>query len=290
MTKGSESRALSEENGSVAVRAQLSATERLVEVAQALSTARDLDAILALVRRAGRELTGADGATFVLRDGDMCFYADEDAIGPPPPSGGRGGTVKLLSILVLLSAISGCGGPSGPPYAGSSQVSSAPPSGQELLGTRPPEWQAESWLHSRPLTLASLRGRVVLVRWWTAGCPFCETTAPSLRAIHADYASRGVTVVGMYHHKEEGPLDLRVVEETSGRYGFTFPVAVDPQWKTLDAWWGPRAKARPFTSVTFVLDRDGVVRHVHPGGAYGPTDPAYLGIRRVLDQLVGGGS
>ncbi len=64
------------------VRAQLSATERLVEVAQELSLSRDLDTIMEVVRRVARELTGADGATFVLRDGDLCFYADEDAISP----------------------------------------------------------------------------------------------------------------------------------------------------------------------------------------------------------------
>lgn len=57
--------------------------ERLVTVVQELSLARDLEAIMAIVRRAARELTGADGATFVLRDDDdMCFYAAEDAIAP----------------------------------------------------------------------------------------------------------------------------------------------------------------------------------------------------------------
>lgn len=61
---------------------QLSATERLVEVAQQLSTARDLDAIMVIARDAGRALTGAEGATFVLREGDTCFYAEESAIGP----------------------------------------------------------------------------------------------------------------------------------------------------------------------------------------------------------------
>lgn len=61
---------------------QLSATERLVEVAQELSLARDLDGIMRVVRRAARELTGADGATFVLRDGQFCYYADENAITP----------------------------------------------------------------------------------------------------------------------------------------------------------------------------------------------------------------
>jgi signal transduction histidine kinase len=55
---------------------------RLVEVVQALSLARDLATVMDIVRHAARELTGADGATFVLRDGDQCFYAEEDAISP----------------------------------------------------------------------------------------------------------------------------------------------------------------------------------------------------------------
>jgi hypothetical protein len=56
--------------------------EGLVEVVQRLSLARDLATLQDIVRRAARHLTGADGATFVLRDGDRCFYADEDAIAP----------------------------------------------------------------------------------------------------------------------------------------------------------------------------------------------------------------
>lgn len=54
----------------------------LVEVVQKLSLARDLDTIVGIVRVAARQLTGADGATFVLRDGDKCYYVDEDAISP----------------------------------------------------------------------------------------------------------------------------------------------------------------------------------------------------------------
>jgi signal transduction histidine kinase len=56
--------------------------ERLVAVVQDLSRARTLEDIQRIVRTAARQLTGADGATFVLRDGDKCFYADEDAIAP----------------------------------------------------------------------------------------------------------------------------------------------------------------------------------------------------------------
>jgi diguanylate cyclase (GGDEF)-like protein len=55
---------------------------RLIRVVQELSMARDVDRVAEIVRRAARELTGADGATFVLRDGQQCFYRDEDAISP----------------------------------------------------------------------------------------------------------------------------------------------------------------------------------------------------------------
>ena len=54
----------------------------LVETVQQLSLARDLNTVMAVVRTAARKLTGADGATFVLRDRDLCYYADEDAIEP----------------------------------------------------------------------------------------------------------------------------------------------------------------------------------------------------------------
>ncbi len=69
----------------ITVRAQTTAmvvAERLVSVVQELSLARDLATVTAIVRQAARQLTGADGATFVLRDDDRCYYVDEDAIAP----------------------------------------------------------------------------------------------------------------------------------------------------------------------------------------------------------------
>lgn len=62
--------------------AELISTELLVTTVQELSLARNIDAVMKIVRTVARKLTGADGATFVLRDGDLCFYADEDAISP----------------------------------------------------------------------------------------------------------------------------------------------------------------------------------------------------------------
>lgn len=71
MTRADHHTPAAETTPTTVVRAQLSATERLVEVAQELSVARDLDAIMEVVRLAARELTSADGATFVLRDADI---------------------------------------------------------------------------------------------------------------------------------------------------------------------------------------------------------------------------
>ena len=58
------------------------AMEKLVSVEHALSRAKSLDGFLAIVRLAARDLTGADGTTFVLRDGEQCYYAEENAISP----------------------------------------------------------------------------------------------------------------------------------------------------------------------------------------------------------------
>lgn len=60
----------------------VAALERLVDVVQDLSHTRNLEAVMAIVRKAARDLTGADGATFVLREEETCYYAEENAISP----------------------------------------------------------------------------------------------------------------------------------------------------------------------------------------------------------------
>ena len=58
--------------------------------------------------------------------------------------------------------------------------------GAELIGSKPPAWDVREWIGSPPLTLAGLRGKVVLVRWFTdTECPYCHATAPTLNRFHA---------------------------------------------------------------------------------------------------------
>lgn len=74
----------------------------LIQVIQQLTAARDLNAIMLAVRTAARQLTGADGATFVLREQDQCYYADEDAISPLW-KGGRFPMSACISGWVMLN-------------------------------------------------------------------------------------------------------------------------------------------------------------------------------------------
>jgi len=110
--------------------------------------------------------------------------------------------------------------------------------GSELIGTKAKEWQVSDWFNSGPLSLPILRGKVVLVRWWTGPeCPYCSAVAPYLKAWHEKYGDKGLVVIGFYHHKSSLPLTSRHVEQLVKWYGFRFPVAVDPEWQTLKRWW-----------------------------------------------------
>src|SRR5947207_14816346 len=158
--------------------------------------------------------------------------------------------------------------------------------GEILIGTRPGEWQVEHWLNSGPLKLAELKGRVVLVRWWTApDCRYCRASAPALNEFYRDYHRRGLEVIGFYHHKSDEQLRVEDVKKYAKSFGFKFPVAIDPDWRTLKQWWLDTGK-RDWTSVSFLIDRHGVIRHIHPGGQYVKGDKAWAEMKGRIEELL----
>jgi thiol-disulfide isomerase/thioredoxin len=156
-----------------------------------------------------------------------------------------------------------------------------------LVGKPAPAWALATWFNSEPLQVEQLQGRVVLVRWlMSSECQYCSATAPALVELHDAYADKGLTVVGMYHHKSEGPLVVDDVRElVQDHYRFRFPVAIDDEWKTLKQWWLD-AHPTSWTSVSFLVDRRGVVRFAHLGGEFPPGSADNRQMRAWIDELI----
>ena len=166
--------------------------------------------------------------------------------------------------------------------------------GAELAGREAAEWNALDWIGSEPLRLADLRGWVVLIRWWTDTCPMCLRSAPALNALHDRYAKRGLVVIGMYHPKPVSrDISYEEIRQAVKERGFEFPIALDLDWSNLRRYWlnGGRRRA---TSVSFVLDKQGRIQHVHPGpefheegvGRHAQCRADYLEIRQRIEQLL----
>ncbi len=146
------------------------------------------------------------------------------------------------------------------------EKSSAHADGSELLGLPAPRFDLKEWINSPPLEITDLRGKVVLVRWWTDGCPYCQATAPAICKLQRNYSGRGFQPIGIYHPKPPGDRDIRKVEAAAKEKRFEFPIGLDADWTALKRWWLTRD--RDWTSVSFVLDRHGIIRYVHPGGEF----------------------
>lgn len=145
--------------------------------------------------------------------------------------------------------------------------------GRDLVGTKAREWVVgPEWAGSKPLRLADLRGRVVMVRFWTDTCPFCAASLPAMQTLAEEFAAEPVTFVGLYQSKPFGS-ERRWSEAVAlaRALGVTFPLAYDHHWKTLRAWWLD-GRGRSATSASFVIAPDGRFVHVHPGPVFFPSD------------------
>lgn len=142
-----------------------------------------------------------------------------------------------------------------------------------ILGRPVPDWPAKApgkWVQGGPLTLADLRGKVVLIRFFMdADCPLCRGTAPALNEFHELFSSRGLVVLGMYTPKPRPrPVKVDRVREYVEAYGFQFPVALDDDWGALRRLWLDRVPDADYTSASLLVDRNGILRHAHEGGLF----------------------
>ncbi|MCS5718734.1 redoxin domain-containing protein [Herbiconiux sp. CPCC 205763] len=129
--------------------------------------------------------------------------------------------------------------------------------------------RATAWINSEPLAPADLRGRVVLVDFWTYTCVNWLRTLPYLRAWHAKYAAAGLTVVGVHTPEFGFEGDLGNVTEHARRLGVEFPIVVDTGYGV----WGDFANH--YWPAVYLADAEGRIRFHHFGeGEYAMTEMA----------------
>jgi len=123
-----------------------------------------------------------------------------------------------------------------------------------------PEFQRiDRWVNSKPLTLASLRGKVVLIDFWTYSCINCLRTLPYVKRWADTYRDAGLVVVGVHTPEfafERVPAN---VERAVGSLGVHYPVALDNGYGTWTAW------GNQYWPAKYLVDRQGHVRYAHFG-------------------------
>jgi cytochrome c biogenesis protein CcdA/thiol-disulfide isomerase/thioredoxin len=157
-----------------------------------------------------------------------------------------------------------------------------PSSGLPVLGAAPELVDTQQWFNTpdgAPLTIASLRGRVVLVDFWTYTCINCLRTLPYLTAWDKRYRRDGLTIVGV--HSPEFPFekDAGNVAEAIERNGIRYPVVQDNDLATFTAY------GTEFWPAEYFVDSRGRVRHVHFGE--GEYDEKEKVIRELLAEAGG---
>jgi thiol-disulfide isomerase/thioredoxin len=154
-------------------------------------------------------------------------------------------------------------------------LSGAPGSTGYLLDTLMPAESAPAaadltpgnWVNSEALTLDKLRGRVVLVEFWTFGCYNCRNTLPHVKKWDEAYRERGLTIVGVHTPETDSEYSIDNVRREVNSLGIKFPVITDNDYKTWNAY---GVEAWPSL---FVLDKQGRIRWVHVGeGRYQETE------------------
>jgi cytochrome c biogenesis protein CcdA/thiol-disulfide isomerase/thioredoxin len=117
----------------------------------------------------------------------------------------------------------------------------------------------DAWLNSPPLRVAKLRGKVVLVDFWTYACGNCVRTLPALKRWHERYATRGLVLIGIHTPEFAFEREPRNVRAALQRFAIPYPVALDNRYATWEAWHN-----RTWPSL-YLVDRDGKLLLHHEG-------------------------
>ncbi len=148
----------------------------------------------------------------------------------------------------------------------------------EDLGPAPDFAGISTWINARPQSMTALRGRPVLIEFWTFACINCIHVQPYVKAWAERYGEAGLVVIGVHTPELSFERDVGNVRDAVAKAGLTYPVAVDPAFSTWNAY------HNRFWPAMYFIDSDGRIRHTQFGeGGYDTSE-------QVIRQLLQGPS
>jgi thiol-disulfide isomerase/thioredoxin len=137
-----------------------------------------------------------------------------------------------------------------------------------------PDLATGNWINSEPLELKDLRGRVVLIEFWTFGCYNCRNTLPFIKGWHDRYGEKGLTVIGVHSPEFDEERNVEHLRREVGSLRISYPVVTDNDYQTWNAY---NVEAWP---TIFLLDKQGRIRWMHVG------EGDYEEGERMIQQLL----
>jgi thiol-disulfide isomerase/thioredoxin len=183
-------------------------------------------------------------------------------------------SASVIALCLIGAASTGISGEVAHEPTGSFAVAAAQSTAPNFVGI-------SNWFNSGPLSMASLRGKVVLVDFWTYGCVNCVNTLPHVTQLYAKYRDRGLVVVGV--HTPEFPFERSAsnVQAALKRHGITYPVAQDNDSQTWNAY------GNQYWPSQYIVDQSGRVVFHHDGeGQYEQIDRTIARLLNVNSRAV----
>ncbi len=157
----------------------------------------------------------------------------------------------------------------------SSRAPVRPSSSLPRLGAAPEIVGTQRWFNTDPLTLRSLRGRVVLIDFWTYTCINCIRTLPFIKRLDERYRDAGLTIIGVHTPEFAFEKNADNVADAIRQNKLRYAVVQDNDFATWNAF------GNQFWPAKYLIDAEGEVRYTHFGeGAYDETEEAVRGLLR----------
>lgn len=135
------------------------------------------------------------------------------------------------------------------------------------VGMKAPEIANVTWLNSAPLRMADLRGKVVMVEFWTFGCYNCRNVEPYVKQWHQQYVDQGFVVIGVHSPEFSHERELENVKRYVKEHDIRFAVPIDNDFSTWNRY------GNHYWPAIYLIDKRGIIRYVKIGeGGYQETE------------------